>query len=118
MANRTTIYRATKNPEKAVAKNLYELAARELTSMEALMHVPLFLLGREIEGIVQYNDYYYAYTSRIPAIAPADALFVYAVDTDIVVSKERRLKKDEVCIGIVTLKIEKTPISGTVERKF
>ena len=118
MANRTTIYRATKNPEKAVAKNLYELAVKEMTSMEALMHVPLYLLGREIEGIVFYNDIYYAYTSKIPSIAPDNALLVYAVDLDVIVSRRRQLNANEKCIGIVTLKIEKTAISGIMEGRF
>lgn len=110
MTSRTTLYRASKNPSSVSAGNLYALAEKERTSMEAIMGKPLYFLQRKIDDVIEIDGTYYAYKHDVPQIPPKFALFVFQLlDHSIIVARRSKVKIYNKIIGIVTLEIKKTP---------
>lgn len=110
MPSRMTLYRAGKNPAKAMALSLCEYASKNRTTAEELLNMPLHFEGRRIDGKISQDGYLYTYQTDIPEKPNKFALYVFDVGGKLIVSRKNKIADYDEIVGIVTMRIKLMPV--------
>lgn len=109
-----TYQRIRNNPKSAISTSLYAYARQNRVTMEEVLGVPLYLLGKRIDGFVQYNGFIYAFDRETPKKPLKSCLYVFKTDKGVALSRKSRLLNAD-RIGVCVAKIKLLQTENTEE---